>query len=152
MKQHEGYISDPYLVCKLKKSLYGLKQAPREWYSKMDAFLLSQNFQRCRSDSNVYLQKHDGNIIIIVLYFDDLLITGSTIASISAIKTALHNAFEMSDLGLLKQFLGLEIKKNSDGIMVTQSKYISGMLVKFNMDECKASNSPFLFGIKMHEG
>ena len=93
MKYHEGHITDPSLVCKLKKSLYGLKQAPREWYSKMDAFLLSQNFQRCRSDTNVYLQKHDGHIIIIVLYVDDLLITGSTIASISAIKTALHNAF-----------------------------------------------------------
>ena len=56
MKQPEGYIIDLYLVCKLKKSLYGLKQAPREWYSKMDAFLLSQNFQRCRSDPNVYIQ------------------------------------------------------------------------------------------------
>ena len=56
MKQHKGYISDPYLVCKLNKSLYGLKQAPREWYSKMDAFLLSQNFQRCKSDPNVYIQ------------------------------------------------------------------------------------------------
>ena len=55
MKHPEGYITDPYLVCKLKNSLYGLKQAPREWYSKMDAFLLSQNFQRCRSHPNVYL-------------------------------------------------------------------------------------------------
>ena len=60
----------------------------------------------------MYLQQHDGHIIIIVLYVDDLLITGSTVASISAIKTALHNAFEMSDLGLLKQFLGLEIEQN----------------------------------------
>ena len=56
MKHPEGFISDPSLVCKLKKSLYGLKQAPREWYSKMDAFLLSQNFQRCRSDLNVHIQ------------------------------------------------------------------------------------------------
>ena len=70
----------------------------------------------------MYIQQSDGHLIIIVLYFDDLLITGSTVASISAIKTALHNAFEMSDLGLLKQFLGLEIEKNSNGIMVTQSK------------------------------
>ena len=85
----------------------------------MDAFLLSQNFQRCRSDPNVYLKKFDSNFIINFLYVDDLLITGSTIASISSIKTALHNAFEMSDLGLLKQFLGLEIEQNYDGIMVT---------------------------------
>ena len=70
----------------------------------------------------MYLQQSDGHIIIIFLYVYDLLITCSTVASISAIKTALHNAFEMSDLGLLKQFLGLEIEQNSDGIMVTQSK------------------------------
>ena len=68
---------------------------------------------------NVYLQQSDGHLIIIFLYFDELLITGSTVASISAIKTALHNAFEMSDLGLLKQFLGLEIEQTFDGIMVT---------------------------------
>ena len=92
---------------KLKKSLYGLKQAPIEWYSKMDAFLLSQNFQRCKLDPNMYIQKYYGHLIIIFLYFDDLLITGSTVTSISVIETALHNAFEMSDLGLLKQFLGL---------------------------------------------
>ena len=66
MKQPKGYITYPSLVCKLKKSLYGLKQAPREWYSKMDAFLLSQNFQRCRSDPNVYLQQNYGHLIIIV--------------------------------------------------------------------------------------
>ena len=56
IKHPEGYITDPSLVCKLKKSLYGLKQAPREWYSKMDAFLLSQKFQTCKSDLNVYIQ------------------------------------------------------------------------------------------------
>ena len=83
-------------------------------------------------------------MIIIILYVDDLLITGSTVASISVIKTALHNAFEMSDLGLLKQFLRLEIEKNSDGIMVTQSKYISDLLFKFNMAEFRPSPFPFL--------
>ena len=152
MNHPKGYIIYPYLICKLKKSLYGLKQATREWYSKMDAFLLLQKFQRCRSDPNVYLQEYDGHLIIIVLYFYDLLITGSTIASISAIKTTLHNAFEMSDLGLLKQFLGLEIEQNSDGIMVTQSKYISDLLVKFNMAECRPTPFPFLSGINLEEG
>ena len=152
MKHPKGYISDSSLLCKLKKSLYGLKQAPREWYSKMDALLLSQNFQRCKSDMNVYLQKYDGNFLIIVLYFDDLLITSSIVASISVIKTAHHDAFEMSDLGLLKQFLGLEIAQNFDEIMVTQSKYISYMLFKFNMAECKAAPFPFLSGINLEEG
>ena len=55
MKHPKGFTSDPSLVCKLQKSLYGLKQAPRSWYAKMDAFLLSQNFHRCKYDPNVYL-------------------------------------------------------------------------------------------------
>ena len=77
----------------------------------MDAFLLSQNFQRCKSDMNVYLEKYDGNLLIIFLYFYYLLITSITLASISFIKTALHDAFEMSDLGLLKQFCGSKLHK-----------------------------------------
>ena len=80
------------------------------------------------------------------------MITGITVASISAIKTALHNVFEMSDLGLLKQFLGLEIEQNYDGIMVTKSKYISDLLFKFNMAECRPAPFPFLSGIILEEG
>ena len=77
----------------------------------------------------MYIQQYDGHLIIIFLYVDDLLVTSSTvITSISVIKTALHNAFEMIDLGLLKQFWGLEIEQNFDGIMVNQSKYISDLL------------------------
>ena len=86
----------------------------------MDYFLLSQNFARCKSDKNVYLQQYEGDLLITILYGDDLLITGSTLASISFIKTALHEAFDMSDLGLLKQFLSLEITQDFDGIMINQ--------------------------------
>ena len=118
----------------------------------MDAFLLSQNFQRCEFDPNVYLQKYDGQLLIIFLYVDDILITGITIASISVIKNALHDVIEMSDLGLLKRFLGLEIAKNYDGIMFTQSQYISYLLFKFNMAQCKAAPFPFLSGISLEEG
>ena len=88
----------------------------------MDVFLLSQNFQRCKSYTNVYIKQSDGHFLIIVLYVDDILITGSTVTSISIIKMTLHDAFEMSDLGLLKQFSGLEIAQNFDGIMVNQYK------------------------------
>ena len=73
------------------------------------------------------------------------MITGSTVASILVIKAVLHDAFKRTNLGLLKQFLGLEIAQNFDGIMVTQSKYISDLLVKFNMVECKDAPFPFPF-------
>ena len=118
----------------------------------MDAFLLSQKFQRCTYYPNVYLQQYDGNILIILLYFDDILIIGSTLASIAFIKTALHDAFEMSDLGLLRQFLRLEIAQDFDGIMVKQYKYIADLLVKFNMFDYNPTPFPFLSGISLQEG
>ena len=100
----------------------------------------------------MYLKEYEGNYCIVVLYFYDLLIMGCTLASISFIKTALHEAFEMSDIGLLRQFLGLEITQYFDGIMVTQSKYVSELLIKFNMAYCKAAPFPFLSGINLEEG
>ena len=89
------------LVCKLKKSLYGLKQAPRAWYAKMDSYLLSQNFVHCKSDSNVYFLNKIDCLLIIVLYIDDILITGTSSFVITEIKTALHKLFCITDMGLL---------------------------------------------------
>ena len=102
MQKHKFLIYYLSLVYKLKKSLYGLKQAPRAWYAKMDNFLLSQGFERYKSDPNVYLQHFGDSIMIIVLYVDDILITISFIADIGLVKSSLHIAFSMTDLGLLK--------------------------------------------------
>ena len=78
MEQPPGYFQDnSNLVCLLKKSLYGLKQAPRAWYSKMDSFLVDTSFSRCHSDPNVYTNKVGNHLIILVLYVDDLILTGS---------------------------------------------------------------------------
>ena len=79
MKKPEGFIDDPSLVCRLRKSLYGLKQAPRAWYSNMDAFLISKKFERCKYDCNVYMKKKEGFLLLVVLYVDDLLITSSSV-------------------------------------------------------------------------
>ena len=77
MKQPDFFVCNPYFVSKLKKSLYGLKQTPRAWYAKIDGFLLSLSFVQCKSDPNVYLKLIHGYLMVIVLYVDDLLITGS---------------------------------------------------------------------------
>ena len=121
------------------------------WYAKMDAFLLSIGFTRYKSDPNLYLQKHDGILQVIVLYVDDLLITSTCTTSIGSIKSYLHSEFSMTDLGLLRQFLGLEIEKSERGIMMSQPNYDSEILSNFIMAKCKESKSPFLFGIKLHE-
>ena len=111
MQQPQGFSTNPSLVCKLRKSLYGLKQAPRAWYAKIDSFLLSLNFLRCKSDPNVYLKSINGSLMIILLYVDDLLITRSSQVKIASLKGAMNQAFSMTDLGLLSQFLGLEISQ-----------------------------------------
>ena len=92
MQQPKCFVTNPSLVCRLNKSLYGLKQAPRAWYAKIDGFLLSLNYSRCKSDSNIYLKLIHGSLIIIVLYVDDLLITESSINDIAWLKTPLHHS------------------------------------------------------------
>ena len=129
MQKYEGFQEDPSHVCRFNKSLYGLKQAPRVWYAKMDAFLLSLGFIRCKSDPNVYLQQHDGIFQVIVLYVYDLLITGSCNNQIGSIKASLHSEFAMTYLGLLKQFLGLEIEQSERGVVLSQPKYASDLLL-----------------------
>ena len=89
--------------------------------------------------------------MIIVLYLDDLLITGSSKKEIASLKDAMNHAFSMIDLGLLSQFLGLEIAQSQHGIKVHQSKYALDLLNKFNMKYCKPSNTPFLSGVKLEE-
>ena len=101
MHKPQGFVSNQYFVCKLKKSLYELKQAPRAWYAKIDRFLLSLSFVRCKSDPNVYLNMIHGSLIITVLYVDDLLITGSSKKEIASFRDAMNHAFSMTDLGLL---------------------------------------------------
>jgi hypothetical protein len=75
MEQSQGFTLNSSLVCRLKKSLYGLKKTPRAWYAKMDAYLLSQHFFRCKSDPNMYMLITSDSLLILVLYVDDLLIT-----------------------------------------------------------------------------
>src|SRR5713226_3739194 len=116
MQQPEGFVSNPSLVCRLKKSFYGLKQAPRAWYAKIDGILLSLSFVRCKSDPNVYLKLIHGSLMIIVLYVDDLLIIGSSKKEIASLKDAMNHAFSMIDLGLLSQFLGFKIAQSQHGI------------------------------------
>jgi hypothetical protein len=93
MEQPQGFMQESYLVCQLKKSLYGLKQALRAWYAKMDSYLLSHNFIHCKSYPNVYMLKTDDSLLILVLYVDDLLITGCSTSAIAAVKRILHDSF-----------------------------------------------------------
>lgn len=108
MEQPAGFVQDSALVCRLKKSLYGLKQALRAWYEKMDTFLLSIDFVQCSSNPTVYIWQHGANITILVLYVDDLLLTGTSRSRIQVVQQALSERFEMANLGLAHYFLGFK--------------------------------------------
>jgi hypothetical protein len=121
MEQPPGYVqNDSSLVCRLKKSLYGLKQAPQAWYAKMDNFLIATGFSRCHFDPNVYTKKVGSHLIILVLYVDDLILTGSDSKLLNHVKTSLKKKFEMTDLGFLHYFLGLQVLQTNEGIFLSQ--------------------------------
>jgi hypothetical protein len=136
-------------VCLLKNSLYGLKQAPRAWYAKMENFLIDTRFSRCHSDPNVYTKKVGSHLITLVLYVDDLILTGSDSKLLNHVKTSLKKKFEMTDVGFLHYFLGLQVLKTNEGIFLSQSKYACDLLCRFHMDDCKATPSPFQSGVKL---
>ena len=115
----------------------------------MDAFLLSVVFTRCHSDLNVYILHSDDAHLLLVLYVDDLIITGSTSFIIDSVKTSLQDRFSMTDLGLLHYFLGIEIHQSSAGITLSQPKYALDLLSRFHMSDYKPAPTPFLSGVKL---
>ena len=115
----------------------------------MDSFLLDTGFSRCHSDTNVYTKKVGKHLIILVLYVDDLILTGSGPKLITHVKSSLKQNFEMSDLGHLHYFLGLQVLQTKEGIFLSQSKYACD-LRRFHMEDCKPTPSPFQFGVKLY--
>ena len=132
----------PNHVCLLKKSLYGLKQAPQAWYIKIYSFLLSIDFQRTHADSNLYVLVADNDICILVLYVDDLIITGSNMELITWVQHQLTSSFFMTNLGLLHYFLGLEVWQHASGIFISRRKYSLKLLEKFNMQNSASISCP----------
>ena len=114
-----------------------MKNDPRAWYGRTDSFLKSLGFTKTKVDSNLYFKVIDDEPIILLLYVDDLFLTGNE-KQIKECKKKLAEEFEMKDLGLMHYFLGLEVWQNSKGIFLNQGKYAVEILKRFDMLECKA--------------
>ena len=142
LEQPEGSEThDPNtFVCRLKKALYGLKQAPRAWYERIDKYLIGLGFSKNEADPNLYYKRDKDDMVILILYVDDLLITGDD-HLIDQCKKDLIREFEMKDLGLLHYFLGLLVRQNADSIILNQGKYTLDILKKFEMWNCKSMSS-----------
>ncbi|KAK0597380.1 hypothetical protein LWI29_024681 [Acer saccharum] len=138
VEQPPGYVKkgEEHKVYRLRKALYGLKQAPRAWYSRIDSFFLKNGFKRCPYEHALYTKEvESGNFLIACLYVDDLIFTGNSVIMGNDFKRSMMNEFEMTDMGLLHYFLGIEVKQTNEGIVISQQKYAKDLLKKFKREK-----------------
>ncbi|WVZ70572.1 LOW QUALITY PROTEIN: hypothetical protein U9M48_019228 [Paspalum notatum var. saurae] len=144
VRQPPGFESArfPDRVYKLSKALYGMKQAPRAWYARLKSFLLKSGFVMGSVDKTLFLLSRGGNTLIVQIYVDDIIFGGSSHALVSSFAKQMSREFEMSLMGELQFFLGLQIKKGLEGTFVHQAKYTRDILKKFNMGDSKPMTTP----------
>lgn len=144
MKQPPGFEEGgPNLVCRLKKSLYGLKQAAKVWNDAVDNLLAKDGFERCQADPCLYKRKFGDNWTYLLIYVDDIIIAAKSNNEIEAAKNFIASKFEIEDLGEVKQYLGLEVTKTTDGFYaISQSKYIRSVIADFGLEKAKESSIP----------
>ena len=116
-------------------------------YEKMDSFLLASQFTCYHSNPTIYIQPHGADLLILVIYVDDLIITSSSSSMKQSVKQALREQFEMTDVGLLHSFLALQVVQSSNGITILQQKFALDMLQRFNMFDCNLAPTNFHLGI-----
>ncbi|XP_038983646.1 uncharacterized mitochondrial protein AtMg00810-like [Phoenix dactylifera] len=135
--------------CRLRKALYGLKQSPRAWFSKFSSVLTQQGFTPSAYDSALFLRRSEAGIILLLLYVDDMVITGDDMSGIHTLQQFLGQQFEMKDLGSLSYFLGLEVTSSSDGYYLSQAKYASELISRAGLTDSKTVDSPLEMNAKL---
>ena len=154
VEQPQGYVVEgkEHKVYQLKKALYGLKQAPRAWNSKIDKYFLQNGFQRSPNEPSLYVKtRGTSDFIIVCLYVDDLIYTGTNPMMMEEFKKAMMNEYEMTDLGLMKYFLGIQVRQSKGEIFISQEKYTEDLLKKFNMSKCKPVTTPMAVNEKLQQ-
>jgi hypothetical protein len=138
VSQPPGFVvaEDEKKVLKLRKALYGLKQAPRAWNQKLDASLKELQFTRCTSEHGMYTRGLGESRVVVGVYVDDLIITGASPREIDAFKREMQRLFQMSDLGLLSFYLGIEVRQTEESITLSQGGYAKKLLRKAQLDDC----------------
>lgn len=151
--QPDGFVVEgkEHMVYKLSKALYGLKQAPRAWYAKLRKCLKKLGFEKFPYEHVVYLRREGGEVLIVGVYVDDLLVTETSLVNIQKFKQQMAEEFEMSDLGLLSYYLGIEVCQESGCVKIKQSAYARSLLVKAGLEECNAVRYPMKPKMDMHK-
>lgn len=138
-----------HLVYQLVKALYGLHQAPRAWYARLSKYLKKLGFCRCPYEQAVYTKKEGSAVLIIRVYVDDLLVTGTSVSSIQRFKRQMGEEFDMTDLGKLSHYLGMEVNKKQGYIELKQESYAKKLLVRAGMAECRPTKYPMETSIQL---
>nr|GEX56469.1 retrovirus-related Pol polyprotein from transposon TNT 1-94 [Tanacetum cinerariifolium] len=144
VNQPDDFV-DPYhpdKVYRLKKALYGLKQAPRAWYDELSNFLVSKGFSKGSIDPTLFITTHMVDILLVQIYVDDIIFGSTNLKLSKQFEKLMHSKFEMSMMGELKFFLGIQIHQSPRGIFINQAKYAQEILIKHGMTSCDSVGTP----------
>ncbi|GJU95182.1 putative ribonuclease H-like domain-containing protein [Tanacetum coccineum] len=143
--QPKGFVDPqhPKKVYKVVKALYGLHQAPRAWYATLSTFLLKHGYRRGTIDKTLFLKKHKRDIILVQVYVDDIIFGSTKKAWCDEFEALMKGEFEMSAMGELTFFLGLQVQQRPDGIFISQNKYVKEILQKFDLENVRTATTPY---------
>ncbi|KAH9799739.1 hypothetical protein KPL71_000448 [Citrus sinensis] len=151
VKQPPGFENEkfPDHVYKLSKALYGLKQAPRAWYDRLKNFWLDNDFSMGKADTTLFVKHKNQDILIVQIYVDDIIFCSTNELLCKDFSSCMSQEFEMSIMGELKYFLGLQIKQNEEGIFINQAKYVKDLLKRFGYENGTAKSTLMSTTIKL---
>ncbi|GJU80397.1 putative ribonuclease H-like domain-containing protein [Tanacetum coccineum] len=132
----------PDKVYKVVKALYGLHQAPRAWYDTLANYLLCNGFERGKIDQTLFIKRHKGHILLVQIYVDDIIFGSTKKELCDEFEKLMKDKFQMSSMGELTFFLGLQVQQKKKGIFISQDKYVHEILRKFNYSDVKSASTP----------
>jgi hypothetical protein len=133
-------------VYNLSKALYRLKQAPRAWYARLKTFLLEHRYVMGSVHKTLFTLKHDNDFLLVQIYMDDIIFGGSSHSPMSSFLEMMENVFQMSIMGELTFFLGIQVKQTKQGTFIYQAKYPKDLMKKFNMADLKPVSTSMCTG------
>jgi hypothetical protein len=141
-RQPPGFTTNPDLVCHLSKSLYGLKQAPRAWYMRLASFLGTMGSKLTRSDSSLFVLRCGRDSVYLLLYVDDIVLTGSSTTILQQVVSTINVEFKIKDMGAVHFFLGIQVQPRQDGFFLQQQQYAIDLLERAGMSDCRPYDTP----------
>nr|GFD33380.1 uncharacterized mitochondrial protein AtMg00810-like [Tanacetum cinerariifolium] len=143
--QPKGFVDPqhPKKVYKVVKALYGLHQAPRAWYATLSTFMLKHGYRRGIIDKTLFLKKNNRDIILVQVYVDDIIFGSIKKAWCDEFEALMKGEFQMSAMGELTFFLGLQVQQRLDGIFINQDKYVQEILNKFDLRSVRTATTPY---------